>query len=231
MAPRKPAASPAGGRPARTRPALSPERIIDAAVALADEIGVDALTIRKLASELDVQPMSIYHHLANKEKIIDGMVDQVFSEIELPPADTTWNQAIRIRCASARRVLLAHPWAPPLMESRTSPGPATLGHHDAVVGCLRSGGLSMSLVAHAYALIDAYVYGFALQEAGLPASSGEEMAVVAAEIAAAMPADVYPHLTALTVEHVLQPGYDFAKEFEFGLDLVLDGLEQAAQAE
>jgi AcrR family transcriptional regulator len=212
------------------RPALTAPRVISAAVALADRIGVDALTIRKLAAALDVKPMTIYHHVANKEAIIDAMVDQVFDEIELPPADVDWKQAIRQRSLSARVVLARHPWAAPLMESRSTPGPATLRHHDAVLGCLRSGGFSVEMTAHAYALIDAFVYGFALQEASLPATGGDEMADLAESIAAAMPVDQYPNLAEFTTEHVLQPGYDFGREFDFGLELILDGLDAAANS-
>jgi len=212
---------------AKARSTLSPQRVITAAVALADVIGVDALTIRKLAVELDVKPMTIYHHVSNKEAIIDGMVDHVFSEIDLPPAGTDWRQAIRQRAASARAVLARHPWAAPLMESRTTPGPATLRHHDAVLGCLRDGGFSIEMTAHAYALIDAFIYGFALQEASLPATGGDDMTGLAQSMTEAMPAGEYPHLIEFTAEHVLQPGYDFATEFDFGLDLILDGLEAA----
>ena len=207
---------------------LTPQRVIAGAVGLADRIGVDALTIRKIAEEIDVKPMTIYHHVPNKEAIIDGMVDLVFSEIDLPPGDTDWRPAIRRRAASARVVLARHPWAAPLMESRTSPGPATLRHHDAVLGCLRSGGFSIEMTAHAYALIDAFIYGFALQEASLPATGGDEMADFAQSMTAAMPVGEYPNLVEFTAEHVLQPGYDFAHEFDFGLDLILDGLERFA---
>jgi len=210
---------------ASNRRALTRERVIEAATALADAIGVDALTIRKLAAELDVKPMTIYHHVANKEAIIDGMVDSVFDEIDLPPTDTDWKTAIRQRTASARQVLARHPWAAPLMESRTTPGPATLRHHDAVLGCLRDGGLSIEMTAHAYAMIDAFVYGFALQEASLPATSGDELADLAQSMTAAMPDGDYPNLIEFTTEHVLQPGYDFGREFDFGLDLILDGLD------
>jgi len=210
------------------RPALTRERVIAAAVTLADRIGVDALTIRKLAVELDVKPMTIYHHVPNKEAIIDGMVDVVFSEIDLPPTDVGWKRAIRQRAVSARAVLARHPWAAPLMESRTSPGPATLRHHDAVLGCLRTGGFSLEMTAHAYAVIDAFIYGFALQEASLPATAGDEMTELAQAMTAAMPVGEYPHLVEFSTEHVLRPGYDFGHEFDFGIDLILDGLEAAA---
>ena len=200
------------------------------AVALADRTGIESFTIRKLATELDVRPMTIYHHVANKEAILDGMVDIVFGEIEEPPTDTDWKTAMRRRARSARIVLARHPWATPLMESRTSPGAATLRHHDAVIGCFRRGGFSIAMTAHAYALVDAYIYGFALQEANLPATGGEDMADLAEAIIEPLPIGEYPHLMEFTAEHVLVPGYDFADEFEFGLDLILDGLESSAQA-
>lgn len=207
---------------------LSAERVVEGAVALADEIGVEALTIRRLAEALDTKPMSIYHHVAGKEAILDGMVDRVFAEIDPPPDDVAWKPAIRHRCLSARAVLARHPWAAPLMESRTSPGSATLGHHDAVLGCLRRGGLSLEMTAHAYALVDSYVYGFALQEANLPATGGADMADLAQAIVEPMPDGAYPHLAEFTSDHVLQPGYDFRAEFDFGLDLILDALEASA---
>ena len=132
---------------------------------------------------------------------------------------------MRHRCVSAREVLSRHPWAVPLMESRTNPLPETLGHHDAVLGCLRRGGLSLDMTAHAYAVLDSYVYGFALQEASLPATGGAEMADLAQGLIEPLPDGVYPHLTEFTTQHVLQPGYDFRTEFEFGLDLILEALE------
>jgi len=208
------------------RPRLSAQRVLAGAVALADETGIEQLTIRRLADALDVKPMTIYHHVPNKEAIIDGMVDLVFAEIEAPDPQLEWSSAIRRRCSSARVVLGRHPWATPLMETRTSPGPATLAHHDAVLGCFRRGGMSLEMTAHAYALVDAYVYGFALQEASLPATSGADIAELAAEIIEHFPADAYPHLFEFTTEHVLKPGYDFTSEFEFGLGVILDGLER-----
>lgn len=210
-----------------SRPALTRERVIEAATAMADAIGVDALTIRKLANELDVTPMAIYHHVPNKESIIDGMVDLVFSEIELPPTDVEWRTAIRRRSASARQVLTQHRWAAPLMESRRTAGQATLRHHEATLDCLRNGGHSVEMSAHAYALIDAFIYGFALLEANLPATGGQDMADLAESIIDPLPADLYPRLIELTTEHVLKPGYNFGDEFDFGLDLILNGLQTA----
>ena len=216
-------------RPATTRKQrLSTERVLDGAMALADEIGVDAFTIRKLADALETKPMTLYHHVPSKDAIVDGMVDRVFAEIDRPPLELDWKPAMRHRCISAREALARHPWAAPLMESRTSPGPETLGHHDAVLGCLRQGGLSLEMTAHAYALIDSYVYGFALQEANLPATSGDDMAELATSIIDPAPEGAYPHLMEFTAQHVLQHGFDFGAEFEFGLDLILDALEDRA---
>jgi Tetracyclin repressor-like, C-terminal domain len=132
------------------------------------------------------------------------------------------------RCMSARQVLNQHPWAAPLMEARTNPGPETLGHHDAVLGCLRGGGLSLEMTAHVYALLDSYVYGFALVEASLPTTGGTEMADLASGLIEPLPHDTFPHLSEFTTGHVLQPGYDYRTEFEFGLDLILDALEARA---
>lgn len=207
------------------RRTLSKERIVSEALAVADEVGMEALTIRRLAARLEVGPMSIYHYFPNKAAIIDAMVDAVFAQIALPPEDEDWRSAIRTRCISVREVLNRHPWAPPYMESRTSPGPATLRHHDAVVGCLRRGGFSLQMTAHAYAILDSFLYGFALEEAALPSGGGEGFQEVAEAIAANFPADEYPHLAELTLNHVLQPGYSFDQSFEYGLDLILDGLE------
>ncbi|MFV2074298.1 MAG: TetR/AcrR family transcriptional regulator [Thermoanaerobaculales bacterium] len=208
---------------------LSRELIVEQAVSLADEAGMERLTIRRLADALAVGPMSIYHYFPNKDAIIDAMVDSVFSQIALPPSGKDWKSAMRVRCVSARKVLNRHPWAPPYMESRTSPGPATLRHHDAVLGCLRDGGLSMELTAHAYAIVDSYLYGFALEEAALPSGGGEGIQELAEEMAAAFDPEAYPNLTAFAVEHVMQPGYSFANSFTYGLDLIIDGLDQASR--
>jgi len=211
---------------AKRRVPLSRERLLRGAIAVADAGGIGSLTIRSLAHELGVKPMSLYHHVANKEVIIDGIIDVVFSEIDLPPADADWRQAMRQRAISARGVLRRHPWATPLMESRTNSGPATLRHHDAVLGTLRRAGFSIAMAAHAYSLLDSYIYGFALEEAALPFGGPETVPDVAEAFLARFPSAQYPYLAELTTEHVLQPGYDYGKEFEFGLDLILDGLER-----
>ena len=209
------------------RPPMTKDRVLDGALELADRIGVTDLTIRRLAETLDSKPMTIYHHVPSKDEILDGIVDLVFAEIELPDPDLDWRPAVRARCASAREVLARHSWAVPLMESRRSPGPATLAHHDAVVACLRRG-LSLSMTAHAYAVLDAFVYGFAIQEAALP-TPGDEMAEVVDDLADDHMAEHFPALHAFAVDHAMQPGYDFGTEFDFGLDLILDGLQAAAE--
>ena len=212
---------------ARREP-LSRDQVLRAAVALADEGGIGALSMRKLGQVLGVEAMSLYNHVASKSDLLDGMVDIVFSEIGLPAGDSGWKQAMRQRAISAREVLGRHRRAIGLMESRRSPGPATLRHHDAVLGCLRQAVFPVDLTAHAYSLLDSYIYGFALQEASLPFDSAEEAPELAQEIAGQLPADAYPHLTELAIEHVLQPGYRYGDEFEIGLDLILDALGRAA---
>ncbi len=218
-APRKPAT--------KHRIPLSRERVLRAAVTFADEKGIGTLSMRKLGGTLGVEAMSLYNHVANKDELLDGMVDIVFSEIDIRSGDTHWKAAMRQRAISAREVLARHHWAIGLMESRTSPGPATLRHHDAVLGCLRGAGFSIELTAHAYSVLDSYIYGFALQEASLPFDTAD----VAQEIARHFAVDEYPHLAELAAEHVLRPGYDYGDEFEVGLDLILDGLERAVGAD
>ncbi|MEW5854349.1 MAG: TetR/AcrR family transcriptional regulator C-terminal domain-containing protein [Myxococcota bacterium] len=207
------------------RAPLTRERVLRAAMAVADEGGVASLTMRKLAEKLGVEAMSLYYHVANKDEILDGMVDAVFSEIDLP-VGVDWKTAMRQRALSARAALKRHRWAIGVLESRANPGPATLRHHDAVLGCLRNAGFSVELAAHAFSALDSYIYGFALQELNLPFSNTEELEKVAASIMKDMPVDAYPHLSELVVQHVLKPGYAYANEFEYGLNLLLDSLEQ-----
>jgi AcrR family transcriptional regulator len=215
--------TPAGGA-SQQRGRLSRDRVLHGAVAVADAGGIATLTIRTLAHELGVKPMSVYHYVANKDEILDGIVDLVFSEIELPSAGGDWRSEMRRRAISARRVLRRHPWAIPLMQSRTNPGLATLRHHDSIIGTLRAAGFSLEMTAHAYALMDSYVYGFALSEAALPINGPETVTEVADQMMHLFNPDTYPHLVEFATGHVLKPGYDFGAEFEFGLDLVLAGL-------
>jgi len=207
-----------------TRSALSRDRVLHAAVAVADADGVAGLTIRSLAAALGVKPMSVYHYVANKDEILDGIVDLVFAEIDLPTAGGDWRLQMRCRATSARQALRRHTWAIGLMESRSAPGPATLRHHDAVIGALRAAGFSVAMTAHAYALLDSYIYGFALQEASLPFTGPDGVGDAADPILRQFPASEYPHFLEMATEHILIPGYDFGDEFEFGLTVILDAL-------
>ena len=211
------------------RTPLTRQRVLHAAVALADRSGVGSLSMRKLAQELGVEAMSLYHHVANKDDVLDGIVDIVFSEIDLPEDGADWKAAMRERAISAREALRRHPWAIGLMESRSSPGPATLRHHDAVLRVLRTAGFTVEMAAHAFSLLDSYIYGFALQETSLPFETSDELVDVAQTILENLPADEYPYLTEM-VDHALQPGYAFANEYEVGLDLILDGIARAHEA-
>ncbi len=211
----------------RRRAPLSRERALSTAVALADANGIDTLTMRRLAQELGIEAMSLYHHVSNKNDILDGMIDIVFAEIELPSDDTDWKTAMRQRTMSVRAALTRHSWAVGLMESRSSPGPATLRHHDAMIGCCRRAGFSIQMTAHALSLMDSYVYGFVLQEVNLPFSDGDDLGEVLDSIMPPGFAEDYPHLFELAMDHVLAPGYSYSDEFEYGLDLILDGLETA----
>jgi len=213
-----------------SRPALSRERVLAGALTVADAGGIARLTIRSLAIELGVKPMAVYHYIANKDDLLDGLVDLVFGEIDLPSPAGEWRAEVGKRAHSARAVLRRHPWAIGLLESRTSPGAATLTHHDLNIATLRAGGFTVAQTAHAYALLDSYVYGFALQEASLPFEGPDGAAEVAEPMMALMAAGAYPHLVELAVEHALLPGYNFGDEFGFGLELILDGLERLLAA-
>jgi len=206
---------------------LSRERVLDAAIKLADQGGLESLSMRKLGQELGVEAMAVYYHFANKDEVIDGIVDIVFSEIELPTDGTGWRTAMRQRAISLRDVLLRHRWAIGLMEARRNAGPANLRHHDAVIGSLRAGGLGMDLAAHAYSLLDSYIYGFALTKMNLPFDATEEVAEVAQGMLQRFPVNEYPNLVAIIAER-MKPGYDYGDEFEYGLDLILDGLNRAS---
>ena len=207
-----------------TRETLNRDRILRGALAVADAGGLAALTIRSLAKELEVKPMAVYHYVANKDEILDGLVDLVFGEIELPSPTGEWRHEIERRMVSAREALRRHPWAISLMESRRAPGPASLSRHEATLATLRQGGFSLAAAAHAYALIDSYVYGFAVQETSLPIGKPEDTGGLAEEIMATFEG-AYPYLTEIATEHVMKPGYDFGDEFEIGRELVLDALE------
>jgi AcrR family transcriptional regulator len=215
----------------KTRPPhrLSRERVLQIAIRRADEGGLEALSMRTLAEELEVAPMALYRHVANKDDLIDAMIDVIFSEIGLPSGGADWKTAMRQRALSLRDVLARHRWAIGLMESRRSPGPANLRHHDAVIGRLRAAGFDVGMAAHAYSLLDSYIYGFALTKMNLPFDTAEQVADVAQSMLEPFPVNEYPNLVEFLSEHVMQPGYDYGDEFEYGLELILDGLETASE--
>lgn len=206
------------------REALSRQRVLRAAVALADSTGLAAVTMRKVGDALGVEAMSLYRYVRGKDDLLDGMVDAVFAEIEVPDGD--WRTAMRGRATSMRAALARHRWAVGLLNARRAPGRDTVRHHDAVLGVLRAGGFDLAGAAHAFALLDSYIIGFAVQETTLPLGEGEPAAALADEILGRFDTDEFPHLRWLATEHVMAPGYDFGDEFDWGLDLVLDGLER-----
>jgi AcrR family transcriptional regulator len=213
--------------PSKRKP-LNRERVLRAAMALADERGAEELTMRKLAKELGVEAMSLYNHVANKTDLLDGMVDLVFSEIQAPAATGDWKAELRTRAVSTRDALTRHRWAIGEMEGRTNHGPDNLRLHDAVLGCLRAAGFSIEMTVHAMSVQDAYIYGFVLQQSDMSSETPEDFAAEAQrqmrEYAASL-AD-YPHLVEVVGGHVAKTGYDYDAEFLFGLDLILDRLEQ-----
>jgi AcrR family transcriptional regulator len=214
------------GRSAEASTPLSKERVLRQALALADSEGIEALSMRRLGQGLNAGAMSLYHHVKNKEELLDGMVDLVFAEIELPESRDDWQTAMRGRAVSAREVLARHPWAITLMASRTTPGPANLRHHEAVTACLRRAGFSIRMATHANWLLDSYVYGFALQEASLPFADAEELADMIHEVfLPQLPPEKYPYLNESATE-LMQSDYDPADEFTYGLSLILDTLER-----
>jgi AcrR family transcriptional regulator len=207
------------------RTPLTQQRVLRAAVAIADRRGLNALSMRTLAHELGAGAMSLYHYVANKDELLGGMVDLVFEEIALPSADGDWRTAMRQRSLDARDALARHPWAIGLMESRTQPGPANLRHREALLAVLRRAGFSVVAATHANWLLDSYLYGFALQVATLPFDTKEELADMAEQVfLPQIPADRYPYLHEAAAE-LVAAGYDPAAEFEVGLDLILDALE------
>jgi AcrR family transcriptional regulator len=217
-----------GARPARPRAPLSRERVLRAAVALADQGGVDALSMRKLAQELGVVPMALYKHVANKDELLDGMIDVVVGEIDPPTALADWKTAIRRRVLSARGTLLRHPWASRVIESRTTPTPTVLSYMDSMIGIFRAGGFSVDLTHHAVHAMGSRLLGFTQELFDDSADvDPEQEATMLREMAAR-----YPHIgeMVMAITHdqtsVVGAGCDDQFEFEFALDLMLDGLER-----
>lgn len=216
--PRKP--SPAS----ETKVRLSREIVLQTALKIADQQGLQTLTMRALGAALKVEAMSLYHHFKNKDQLMDGLIELVFAEVELPQGDD-WKAALRRRSQSLRAALIRHRWATGLMESRSRPGPANMRHHDAVLSCLRNSGFSLSATAHAYSLLNSYIYGFVLQELALPFNTSDEAAPVAAQMFNELSAGTYPYLVEIATQHAMQDGYSYSQEFDIGLEIVLNGIE------
>ena len=208
------------------RPALNHDRIIDAAARVADHGGIEQVSMRHVGKELGVEAMSLYHHISGKDALLDGMSDWVFGLIELPDPRHDWRPAMIDRAGSARDALSLHPWALSLIESRRTPGPLLLRHHEAVLACLRGNDFSIVLASHAFSAIDAYVYGFVLTELKLPMAADETIEDFVDEIRGMLLPETYPHLVTMITEQVVGRDYAYGDEFGFGLDLILDGLER-----
>ncbi len=203
---------------------LSRERIVATAVGLADVGGIQSLSMRNIAEHLGAGTMALYRHVASKEDLLDDMVDVVFAEMYVPAIGGVWKRELSERGISARTALRRHPWAVGLMETRMHPGPASAAHHNATMGCLREAGFPFREAVHAYNLLDAYTYGFALQEQTIPFETPQESSDMAASTVGER-GDEYPYLAEVVVE-LGKRGYDYTEEFEFGLDFILDGLER-----
>jgi AcrR family transcriptional regulator len=214
--------------PTTKRKPLSRDRVLRTAIALADERGVQELTMRKLAKRLGVEAMSLYNHVAGKGDLLDGMIDLVFAEIDPPLAGGDWKAELRKRAISTRAALLRHRWAVGEMEGRTSHGPSNLAVHEAVLGCLRAAGFSIPMTVSAMSVQDAYIYGFALQQTDMSSQTPDDFAAEAqrqmVDYADALAA--FPNLVEVVGGHVATTGYDYEAEFLFGLDVILDRLEQ-----
>ncbi len=215
-------------RPTRQPPAsrepLSRERVLNAAIGIADREGVGAVTMRAVAARLGVEAMSLYHHVRNKDEILDGMVDRVVQEIRLPTDAATWREAMRLRAIAARAVFLRHPWAAALVDGRESSGPARLRYLEWVLDVLVHAGFPLQSAVRAFSVLDSYIYGFGRQQFNaMPTDMTPEEA--AAAILSVIPAGTYPHLHRLAVQ-ATKTGYDAEADFAFGLGIILDGLEK-----
>jgi AcrR family transcriptional regulator len=198
-------------------------------MAIADETGIESLSMRLLGSRLGVEAMSLYNHVANKDDLLDGIVDLVVEEIAIPSAGRNWRAAMKERAVSARRAFRRHPWASALLDSRVSSGPARLRYLDAMIGTLLGAGFPIDLAAHAFSTMDSFVYGFARQIHNRASSDGGSDKQRAAAFRDAMPVRAYPNL-AMFAQSAAEKGYDEDADFEFGLELILDGLSRALKA-
>ena len=209
-----------------SRTPLGRERVLRAAVVLADEEGIESLTMRGLGLRLGVEAMSLYNHVANKDDILDGMVDLVVSEIDLPPDAVGWREAMRRRAISAQAVFSRHPWASALIDSRESSGPTRLRYFDWMLGTLRQAGFTIEMTARACSILDSYIYGFGRQQLNMSAGPDVKPEEIAEAFLQGIPADEYPHLREMVVEYAMAAGHDESADFDFGLNLILNGLQR-----
>ncbi|MFG1797871.1 TetR/AcrR family transcriptional regulator C-terminal domain-containing protein [Nocardia sp. NPDC049149] len=207
-----------------SRPPLNREKVLHTAIRLADEQGLAALSMRKLAQTLGVEAMSLYNHVANKDDLLDGIADLVVAEMAAPTIDQEWKAAMRARATSAHEVLLRHPWATGLIGSRLNVGPAMLRYIDATLGCLRTAGFSYQQADRAWNAMDSHIYGFTLQEVNFPLQP-DEYAAAATQFLPRIPADEFPYMNALS-QLVIDGEHTGIADFDFGLTLILDGLER-----
>lgn len=211
------------------REPLTRERVLHAAIALADASGIDALSMRRLGQEVGVEAMSLYHHVGKKDELLTAIVDLVVQEFEHPAPHLHWKEALRRAAVSAHETLLRHPWAASLMLSGSGTSPARLRHMDAILGTLRRAGFSAAMTDHAYHALESHIMGFTLWVVGMNLPSGEEFTAMAGSFLEQIPRDEFPHLIEHIGEH-LKPRDD-VNEFEFGLNLILDGLERSLPAQ
>ena len=203
---------------------LSRERVLRMALLLADTGDIEAMSMRKIAQALGVQAMSLYNHVANKDDILDGIVDLVIGEIEVPDLASDWKVAMRRRSVSAHEVLLRHPWSAIVIMARVNVGPASLRYIDATLGCLINAGFSFVMADRAWNAIDSHIYGFTLQELKFPFQP-EDYSEAAKTGLPLIPAEKYPYMNAMTLE-IIEKKYDGISNFEFGLEIILDGLDR-----
>lgn len=221
MAEKKPGGSGQRG----SRLPLSRDRILVTATEIADERGVAAVTMREVGSRLGVEAMSLYNHVANKDDILDGMVDLVVGQLDIPADAGDWREAMRRRAISARDVFDRHPWVPALLDSRESSGPTRLRYLDSILGALVRAGFSIDGAQRAFSLLDSYIYGFGIQQVNFSAEDGASTEEMAEAILAYIPAEEYPYLHRMA-SHAMKVGYDADADFAFGLEIILDGLER-----
>jgi AcrR family transcriptional regulator len=208
----------------KSRSPLTKDRVLKAALRLADEGGIESLSMRKLGQELGVEAMSLYNHVANKDEVLDGIVEAVVGEVELPPEGTDWKEALRQNAIATHEALMRHPWSASLWWRRAE-GPDRIRRSEFMLRTLREAGFSEDLTYHGYHVLVGHILGFTLQAQSFPIETKEELAEMAAKFLEDFPVDEYPYMAEHIRQHV-EPGVSDERAFEFGLDLILDGLER-----